>query len=411
MATTTCSSSMTGGDAPRYSRAQVDHCAFAAWYPVFKSVAVKGAVIPLPPAVVALLLADGAALPSTSATHSQALADVRVAVDAVLARFGGRAFPKLNWTSPRDASWMLGSMQCSSFEDVMLLLQSSDFAVHDMTAAYTGCEKEEEEKEREGEEEEEEEVAAAAVETETTEVVESKSSPDHPNGPENVYLVLKKWCNLYDSMLFRCFVVNHTLVGISQRNCDEFYPFLFDQQDHLCELIYSFFDTHFRERSGRRRRSSKFPDPDYIFDVYVDKQNRVFLLDINVFGAVTDPLMFSWEELLELQAANLQSSARAGAGNANGDDSDDADDGIQDVVDFRIVESELSIRPNPLSGYRVPTDLVDHLAGGAGFEAFMDQVKRDNAQANDSESSDDTEQEQDDEDDDDGVLWGSDNDD
>ncbi|TYZ69139.1 hypothetical protein PybrP1_010474 [[Pythium] brassicae (nom. inval.)] len=382
---------------PRYTKAQVDNCAFAAWYPSFERVAVKGAVIPLPPAVVRMLLSDGVALPTAykdqAKSGGDALADVRAAVDAALVRFGGRVFPKLNWTSPRDASWMLGSMQCSNFEDVMLLLQSSDFAVHDMTAAYAGC--------------------VDAVVATTTAVTPSEAAvtpTKRPNGPEDVYLVLKKWCNLYDSMLFRCFVVNHTLVGISQRNCDEFYPFLFAKQDHLCELIYAFFETHFRESSAgsrtMKRRRSKFPDADYIFDVYVDKKYRVFLLDFNVFGAVTDPLMFSWDELMELRAASGRSSERAGS------DGEDDDDDVQDVVDFRIVESELSIRPNPLSGYRVPTDLVDHLAGGAGFEAFMEQVKRDNAVANDSESSDDTEQEHGaDDDEDDGVLWGSDNDD
>lgn len=398
---------------PRYTKAQVDNCAFAAWYPSFERVAVKGAVIPLPSAVVRLLLADGVAVPSNNndqaKSDADALADVRAAVDAALARFGGRVFPKLNWTSPRDASWMLGSMQCSNFEDVMLLLQSSDFAVHDLTAAYAGC------------------VDATTVaDTEAgadAAVTSTGALAERPNGPESVYLVLKKWCNLYDSMLFRCFVAGHTLVGISQRNCDEYYPFLYAKQDHLCELIYAFFDTHFRVRGSdtsststratkRRRRASKFPDADYVFDVYVDKKNRVFLLDMNVFGAVTDPLMFTWDELMELRAASSRSRVESGGSSGDDDDGYDDDD-VQDVVDFRIVESALAIRPNPLSGYRVPTDLVDHLAGGAGFEAFMEQVKRDNAHVNDSESSDDTENEHgaDDADDDSSVLWGSDNDD
>lgn len=377
--------------APRYTRAQVDHCAFAAWYPSFQHVSIKSAVIPLPPAFVSLLLADGVMLPDAQKTKQQlqeeqqeALQSVRDEVETAIRRFKGKVFPKLNWSSPRDASWMLGTMQCVNFEDVFLLLKSSDFVVHDISEAYSGCDAPDaivpppEGAIRVGDQE-----SAAAV------AVPAK------NGPESVYLVLKKWCSFYDSMLFRCFVVNHSLVGVSQRNCDEYYQFLFEQQDHLCELIYTFFDTHFRKHT---KESSSFPDADYIFDVYVDKQHRVYLLDINVFGAVTDTLLFTWEELLELRDANVRSKTSAGD-----------DDDVHEVVDFRIVESERAIRPNPLSGYRVPTDLVDHLAGGSGFEAFMEQVKRDNAQADDSDSSSSDEDRE--EADDDDVVWGSDNDD
>lgn len=374
---------MDDGAAPRYSRAQVDNCAFAAWYPSFEHVSIKSAVIPLPPAFVSLILADGVVLPDALKAQEQllALASVRKQVDAVLRRFKGKAFPKLNWSSPRDASWMLGTMQCVNFEDVFLLLKASDFAVHDMTEAYAGCE----------------------ADNNSTTVDQVRSM-----GPENVYLVLKKWCSFFDSMLFRCFVVSGALVGVSQRNCDEYFPFLFDQQDHLCERIYTFFDAHFRKQNGSKK-SAVFPDPDFIFDVYVDKQHRVYLLDINVFGGVTDPLLFSWEELMELRGAHERSTTSTRSAD-NEEDSDDDDD-VHEVVDFRIVESELSIHPNPLSGYRVPTDLVNHLAGGAGFEAFMDQVKRDNAQDDDESSSDDDGEQEEDDDDDDGVLWGSDNDD
>lgn len=374
-------------DAPRYSRAQVDNCAFAAWYPSFEHVSIKSAIVPLPPAFVSLILADGVVLPDAlkAQEQQQALQSVRAHVDAAIQRFKGKVFPKLNWTSPRDASWMLGTMQCVNFEDVFLLLKSSDFAVHDLTEAYAGCE---------------------ALVDEGRTANGTLTEQTKPLGPENVYLVLKKWCSFFDSMLFRCFVVNHALVGVSQRNCDEYFPFLFDQQDHLCERIYSFFDAHFRTQSGKKK-SAVFPDPDFIFDVYVDKQHRVYLLDINVFGAVTDPLLFSWEELMELRKAHERSTT---SNRSAGDDDESDDDDVHEVVDFRIVESELSIRPNPLSGYRVPTDLVDHLAGGAGFEAFVEQVKRDNAQDDDdSSSSEDGDGEE--QDDDDGVLWGSDNDD
>ncbi|KAG6616823.1 Cell division cycle protein 123 [Phytophthora cinnamomi] len=350
----------TGDACPTYSAAQVDNCAFAAWYPQLKRVAIKGEVVLLPAAFVSLLLSDGVTLPSapvasgiededesdeeedaTSAlTDDQlsAISTVREQVERVLRDFGGKLFPKTNWSAPRDAAWMLGSLKCTSFEDLFLLLQASDFVVHDLTQPYVGC----------------------GDSTEKTELA-----------PRESYLVLKKWCNFLDSMLFRCFVVGHRLVAVSQRNCDEFYEFLPDQQDELCELLYEFYKTNFMKPEGE----FVFPNPDYSFDVYVDKRRRVYLLDINVFGAVTDTLLFSWEELLELRTGSPATPQDA------------EDEGH--VVDFRVVESKKGIRANPLSGYRAPTDLVDHLTGGAGFDAFIEQVKRDNAACgDDSDSSD-----------------------
>ncbi|GMF23768.1 unnamed protein product [Phytophthora lilii] len=346
----------TGDGSPSYTATQVDNCAFAAWYPQLKRVSIRGEVVPLPAEFVALLLADGVTLPAAPVASgieeeddeeddeaASALTDeqlsvittVREQVEKVLEDFGGKLFPKTNWSAPRDAAWMLGSLKCTSFEDVFLLLQASDFVVHDLTQPYIGC----------------------SEETEKT--------------PSGHYLVLKKWCNFLDSMLFRCFVVGHRLVAVSQRNCDEFYEFLPDQQDDLCELLFNFYKTNFRKPEGE----FGFPDPNYSFDVYIDKRRRVYLLDINVFGAATDTLLFSWEELLELQTGSP----------ATAQDTEDADH----VVDFRVVESKKGIRSNPLSGYRAPTDLVDHLAGGAGFDAFIEQIKRDNAAgASDSDSSD-----------------------
>ncbi|KAL4102011.1 hypothetical protein PRIC1_005759 [Phytophthora ramorum] len=340
----------TGDGAPPYTAAQVDNCAFAAWYPALKRVSIKGEVVPLPSDFVSLLLADGVTLPTAPVASgieddcdedeedaASALTDeqlrvistVREQVEKVLEDFGGKLFPKTNWSAPRDAAWMLGSLKCTNFEDVFLLLQSSDFVVHDLTQPYIGCSVEKEKKPRES------------------------------------YLVLKKWCNFLDSMLFRCFVVGHRLVAVSQRNCDEFYEFLPDQQDELCELMYEFYKKNFRRTEG----GFIFPDANYVFDVYVDKRHRVYLLDVNVFGAVTDTLLFSWEELLELQTGSP----------ATAQDAEDE----HHVIDFRIVESKKGIRANPLSGYRAPTDLVDHLARGAGFDAFIEQVKRDNAAGGD----------------------------
>ncbi|CAH0486615.1 unnamed protein product [Peronospora farinosa] len=338
-----------GDGSPPYSAAQIDNCAFSAWYPKLKRVSIKSVVIPLPLDFVDILMADGVTLPTApvvcqiededeadaeDADSVNALTDeqlnvilrVKKEVEKVLQDFNGELFLKTNWSAPRDAAWMLGTLKCTTFEDVFLLLQASDFVVHDFTQPYTGC-----------------------------------SDTQDKTVPHTDYLVLKKWCNFLDSMLFRCFVVGHRLMAVSQRNCDEFYEFLPDQQDELCELLYEFYKKNFR-MSGDQ---FVFPDPNYSFDVYVDKRRRVYLLDINVFGGVTDTLLFSWEDLLELQAENPATPH-------------DVEDEYH-KIDFRVVESKKGIRAHPLSEYRAPTDLVDHLAGGAGFDAFIEQVRRDNA--------------------------------
>lgn len=356
---------------PAYSRRHVDNCAFASWYPRLRHASIKGEVVPLPRAFVSFLLSDGVSLPATDAGHeakgeeedanaaneaddhtavatAQAVSEVRAQVQRVLAALGGKAFVKTNWSAPRDASWMLGTLRCVSVDDVLLLLQASDFVVHDLTQPYAGC------------------VDVEAIDSGE---LSDREAREASGRPAETYLVLKKWCNLFDSMLFRCFVAGRALVGVSQRHCGEFYDFLLDRQDFLCERIFTFFEAHLKSEHA-------FPDPDFVFDVYVDKRHRVFLLDVNVFGAVTDPLLFSWDELEHLRAARRQQQQ------------DGEQDEHEEVVDFRVVESKQGIRANPLSGYRAPTDLVDHLAGGAGFEAFLEQVQRDNVAL---DSSDDDE--------------------
>ncbi|GLE00958.1 hypothetical protein PINS_up009755 [Pythium insidiosum] len=370
--------------APTYTREQVDNCAFAAWYPRLQHVAIKGVAIPLPPAFVSLLLADGVRVPSTTKSSNSttdagtnadadagaaAIAAVSADVEAALQKLKGAAFPKLNWSAPRDASWMLGgSLRCTSYEDVFLLLKASDFIVHDLTQPYAGTDRPEDAAER----------------------------------PSTVTLVLKKWCSLFDSMLFRCFVVERRLVAVCQRHCDEYYEFLEAQQDALAERIYDFYHKTFRGANAH-----VLPDRDVVLDVYVDKEQRVHLVDINVFGGVTDPLLFSWEELLgwrdELRAKRI--------GKTEGDDEDDDEEDEEDAtLEFRVIESRQGIRPNPLSSYRTPTDFVDHLAVNGGFDAFIEQVRRDNAAPSDDDDEEE-EEEEDDDDDDDDVVWGSDNDD
>lgn len=103
--------------------------------------------------------------------------------DAIEA-LGGSVVPKLNWSTPKDATWVNeGSLKCQTPGDVYLLLKSSDFCLHDL------------------------QVYKSLVSTDQTE----HHSGDTTTPPIRLELVLRKWCNFYPSMEFRCFVRNHVL--------------------------------------------------------------------------------------------------------------------------------------------------------------------------------------------------------
>ena len=52
---------------------------------------------------------------------------------------GGGCFPKLNWSSPRDATWInCGTLKCTKPGDIYLLLKCSDFITFDLEKAWDG---------------------------------------------------------------------------------------------------------------------------------------------------------------------------------------------------------------------------------------------------------------------------------
>lgn len=89
---------------------------------------------------------------------------------------------------------------------------------------------------------------------------------------------------------------------------------------------------------------------DYCFDVYIDKKDRVWLLDFNVWGVQTDSLLFDWEELTSTS--------------------------VDDTPSIRVVEDdELAVHHDPLASYRAPIDTIDlaTMTGGdaTSFAEFM----------------------------------------
>lgn len=224
---------------------------------------------------------------------------------------GGIAFPKLNWSSPKDAAWIShnGTLKCSTFNDVCLLLKSSDFITNDLTNAYKFCE---------------------------------DFSP-HPN--DQFELVLREYQNIVPGMEFRCFVKNNRLIGITQRHIATHFDYLVNNKIKISDRIINFFNSKIK---------GKFGDTTYIFDVYNNPNDRIYLIDFNPFGEITDSMLFTWDELNSIDATNVDCS--------HGEDF------------FRIVTESNNIQPSPFMQYAMPRDIVD-LSSGEDVSKMLDFLK------------------------------------
>ncbi|XVE67521.1 hypothetical protein DITRI_Ditri08aG0167600 [Diplodiscus trichospermus] len=265
----------------------VNRCQILEWYPKFKSVSIRTIIHELPECFVQYLTNDSVpfllpvsisnedalpnrihnpeeeedcqvsegsgdeAEPSVPPSFPEFELKVKKSIEAL----GGAVFPKLNWSAPKDSAWIStsGTLRCTKFSEIALLLRSSESLIHDLCHAYDSC------------------------------------SDKTMSRPPSFFLALRKWYpSLPPEMEFRCFVRGQQLVGVSQREVTTFYPVLSEKKNDLQVLIEEFFNDNVR---------LKFESEDYTFDVYVTKDERVKVLDFNPWGAFTLPLLFTWEEL------------------------------------------------------------------------------------------------------------------
>ncbi|XP_062617157.1 cell division cycle protein 123 homolog [Saccostrea cucullata] len=256
------------------------------------------------------------------------------AIKKAIKMLGGKVFPKLNWSSPKDATWIAfdKSLKCTCPSDVYLLLKSSEFITHDLTQPFIHCE-------------------------------DFDENGDQAN--VGYSLILRKWQDLNPGYEFRCFVRNNKLIAICQRNHTAYYEFFRQEKEDILSDIQSFF---------YHLVSLKFPNENYVFDVYRRDQGKLLLLDFNPFGEVTDGLMFTWDELTDSDSE------------LKGTDND-----TQHPV-FRYKNSG-GIQPNPLSTFGVPRDILD-LATGTDASKLVDLLKLRQQQQEDSSSEEETENQQ-----------------
>lgn len=224
---------------------------------------------------------------------------------------GGTIFPKLNWSSPKDASWIShnGTLKCTSFNDICLLLKSSDFITNDLTNAYKFC---------------------------------TDDSTAHPC--DQFELVLREHETIMPGMEFRCFVKDNKLIGLTQRHVTTHFDYLQKNKQKHLENLLNFFNSKIK---------GKFGDSTFVFDVYVGPNNRVVLIDFNPFGEITDSMLFTWDELRAIDADSVDSSH-------------------EDF--FRIVTESNNIQPSPFMRYAMPKDIVD-LACGEDINKMIDFLR------------------------------------
>lgn len=166
---------------------------------------------------------------------------------------GDSVVPKLNWSAPKDARWMLinNSLQCRSTNDIYLLLKSSDHIVDDIDNAFDGIKEDGQE-------------------------------------PFPYELVLKKFIDINPALEFRVFIKDSAIVGISSRDMNH-YPYLALEVPTIRATIERFFEEH----------AKSFLEPNYILDLHIPKPyDMVTVVDVNPFSLKAESYLFTWTEIL-----------------------------------------------------------------------------------------------------------------
>lgn len=387
---------------PPVSKDHIQNCSYDAWFPLYRNSCLKSRIIRLPEEFVAYLHEDGIMLAddeggpgeeeegddsdeewhTESALHVRApeanenssdeedeeseedaeskrppnlrFPETHLLIKKTIADLGGAVVPKLNWSSPKDAKWISphqNTLKCTSPNDIYLLLKSSSFVSHDLAHAFDGC---------------------------------SSTPPTRPFAP---ILVLRPFFTPHVALEFRCFVKHRALVGISQRDAN-YYGFLHDLGPRIQKKIEGFF---------RETLRLTFPDACFTFDVYIpedsfsrDGLGRVRLVDINPWAPRTDGLLFSWQELAEMEVEHplygsvgvhdaSDEGATGGAEDTSAADSDDGA-GAGEGPKLRLVARDdpgaYNFSTAEYSAHKLPTEVVEaSMSGEGGLREFAQRWK------------------------------------
>ncbi|KAG9243031.1 D123-domain-containing protein [Calycina marina] len=355
------------------TKSHILHCSYDYWHSRYRSSALKSKIIPLSNAFLSYLREDGIVLPpstnifpppetyndtSTSTgwdddpydDPSLAFSEIHQAIQDAIKDLGGLVAPKLNWSAPKDATWIAmkkNSMECSSANDLYLLLKSSDFVTHDLEHAFD----------------------------------DTGPNTDQEITKEDIkyVLVLRKWFKVNPSCEFRCFVRERRVVGICQRDLNHF-EFLFPLVEKIRYTITDYFESTLKDT---------FPEPDFVFDIYLpNPYEKVRLMDINPWAPRTDPLLFSWLELLTIQLPTVllglpdSNPVELPPTSSDEDISDDREQADEEIwrPEVRLVKKDdpeaYSFNTPMYSAHKLPRDVVDAgMEGETGMRDFAERWK------------------------------------
>ncbi|KAK6454871.1 D123-domain-containing protein [Scheffersomyces xylosifermentans] len=274
-------------------------CSYSKWYPHLKDHTVDSEVIrPLPKEFLEYLASDSIKLPAVNNYESNielnsdneysdweqdendseqeeehdpesetkkniTVNDFKPLHDTIISKItklGGAVTPKLNWSAPKDAKWMMpdNTIRCNHVNDVYLLLNSSDHIVDDLDFPFAATE-------------------------------------EKPKQDVEYELVLRKWLDVNPALEFRVFVKDHKIIGISQRDLNH-YIFLESLQDKLNKRI-----SEFMYETVIPNLDTELGLDKYIVDVYIPRPfTKTYIVDVNPFTRKSDPLLFTWHELLTI---------------------------------------------------------------------------------------------------------------
>jgi len=276
----------------------VINCSFDSWYPRFKRLTIPSVVLKVPKVFIQYLLTDGVYLPETSQPHSRRangsateeesddetewddeddsndpsspgykskkllesdeMKQFEQHISAVIADLGGTVFPKLTWSSPKDARWIAANnvLSCQSFYEICLLFKSSEFITHDITDPFQYC--------------------------------DDQNNEDYPEMTH--ILVLREWYAITPSGEFRVFIRDSRVIAISSRH-QQYYAHILTDKIRIVDSIQSFYKRHIK---------NSYPDSSVVMDLYLPGQDRrPVLVDFNPYCETTDGLMFTWMELTD----------------------------------------------------------------------------------------------------------------
>lgn len=266
---------------PPPSVQHIQNCSYTSWHDKYRHLVPKSRVIEnLPSQFIDYLLEDGISLPDDGYEWdnkndndiddenkfndqedqvddpTKRFSELHLQIQNEIEKLGGAVTPKLNWSAPRDATWIstTNNLKCVTASDIYILLKASSYITHDLTEAFD-------------------------------DIDPNQSKPTD----QTFDLVLRKWVDINPAMEFRCFVKDRELIGVTQRDMN-YYEFLDDIKDDLLTSIETFFLDELQ---------NTFHDPSFVFDVYIPKASeKIWLIDINPYAAKTDTKLYDWSHVV-----------------------------------------------------------------------------------------------------------------